>query len=219
MLRTFYSSNLAAVAAIAALMMPQALLAQDQPVVQSINYGDDSSEWANDGECDDSRFSGPGVASTVNSESRERDASDCRKAVDEGRARLKAGVANRPALETIDFGDDASSGARNGECGDPRFRGQGSSETQIEAESGHDASDCRVAYRQERIALKGAVTRDISHIVWGDDAGRWPNDGECDDMRFMGEAMAEGDLDTNQVKHDATDCRDAYEMGTIDLES
>lgn len=44
---------------------------------QSIMYGDDSSERANDGECDDFRFEGQDMSPVVLSENIGRDASDC----------------------------------------------------------------------------------------------------------------------------------------------
>ena len=34
-------------------------------MAQSIPYGDDSSPYANDGECDDKRFEGPGMTATI----------------------------------------------------------------------------------------------------------------------------------------------------------
>ena len=33
---------------------------------QSISFGDDSGDWAQDGECDDPRFEGPGMSLTPN---------------------------------------------------------------------------------------------------------------------------------------------------------
>lgn len=44
----------------------------------AINFGDDSSEWANDGECDDPRFRGPASATTLLPVDTGRDATDCR---------------------------------------------------------------------------------------------------------------------------------------------
>jgi uncharacterized protein YdeI (BOF family) len=37
-----------------------ALLAANPLAAQSINFGDDASQWSNDGECDDPRFEGRG---------------------------------------------------------------------------------------------------------------------------------------------------------------
>jgi len=49
-----------------------------------IDFGDDSSQWAHDGECDDPRFSGPGSAAELAEADYFRDASDCRAAVAAG---------------------------------------------------------------------------------------------------------------------------------------
>lgn len=49
-----------------------------------INYGNNSSQWAFDGECDDPRFYGPGMADTLLEEDMGRDASDCRNAMNAG---------------------------------------------------------------------------------------------------------------------------------------
>jgi hypothetical protein len=218
MIRNF-SSRMVGVAGLAALTLSQPAIAQSQPAGAAIDYGDDSGDYANDDECDDSRFSGTGMAGSLSRSNRLRDASDCRKGVEEGRLRIRTSIVNAPPIESIDFGDEAASIARNGECDDPRFRGRGMADAVSEAGSGHDASDCRVAYRQERIVLASAVQRYSDHIVWGDDSGSFTRDSECDDMRFTGEAMASGELSPAQVKKDATDCREAYEMGTVDLDS
>lgn len=56
-----------------------------------IDFGDDSSEWANDGECDDPRFMdapnavSPGMARVTSAENTLRDASDCRRLYQQGR--------------------------------------------------------------------------------------------------------------------------------------
>ena len=47
-------------------------LSQEDP-----RWGDNTSEWANDGECDDPRFDGIGMASTLRNEDRFHDAYDC----------------------------------------------------------------------------------------------------------------------------------------------
>lgn len=45
---------------------------------ETIDFGDDSSEWANDDECDDPRFDGHGTSSTIALDDLMIDASDCR---------------------------------------------------------------------------------------------------------------------------------------------
>lgn len=44
----------------------------------AIKWGDDSSEYANDGTCDDPRFEGMGAADLIYREDAGRDATDCR---------------------------------------------------------------------------------------------------------------------------------------------
>ena len=56
---------------------------------ESLEFGDDSSEWANDGECDDPRFEGDGMSATLMDQDQARDATDCRKLFETGRIRVK----------------------------------------------------------------------------------------------------------------------------------
>lgn len=53
-----------------------------------VDFGDDLSQWANDGECDDPRFSGESAASTLLDSDRYHDASDCRSLMEAGRVQL-----------------------------------------------------------------------------------------------------------------------------------
>ena len=57
--------------------------------------------------------------------------------------------------ESIEFGDDASAWARDGECDDPRFEGDGMASTLSDADRGHDATDCRQLFKSGRIRLHG----------------------------------------------------------------
>ncbi len=52
-------------------------------------FGDDTSAWSYDGECDDDRFVGEGTAATVAREHRGHDATDCFRAYRDGRIVLK----------------------------------------------------------------------------------------------------------------------------------
>lgn len=49
-----------------------------------IEWGDNSSHWANDGECDDPRFAGPGAAANNTVSDRYHDANDCRLRYEQG---------------------------------------------------------------------------------------------------------------------------------------
>ena len=114
---------------------------------QSINFGDNFSEWANDGECDDRRFVGPGMAEELDRDDTGHDASDCRKAHRQGLITLwdqtKAAAATQ--CSAIQFGNNRSEHARDGECDDPRFEGTGTSTVVITDDLGRDAADCRRA--------------------------------------------------------------------------
>ena len=54
-----------------------------------VDFGDDTGEWANDGECDDMRFEGPGMTTTpLLFDDIQHDASDCRSAYMAGQLTL-----------------------------------------------------------------------------------------------------------------------------------
>ncbi len=118
----------------------------------SIDFGDDTAAWARDGECDDIRFEGDGVASVLLLKYRGHDAADCRQLHDEGHVR-PFGVDLRSGA--IDFGDDASNRAQDGQCADPRFDGAGMDSFLFDNDRGHDAADCRRLYDEGRIRLFG----------------------------------------------------------------
>ncbi|RMD94150.1 MAG: hypothetical protein D6811_03435, partial [Alphaproteobacteria bacterium] len=69
--------------------------------------------------------------------------------------RLGAPGGSGTGAAEIDFGDDASIYANDGECDDPRFEGPGMTSTPLlDTDRGHDASDCRAAYQAGTIRLK-----------------------------------------------------------------
>lgn len=188
---------------------------------QSINFGDDSSEWANDGECDDGRFTGPGLTTTpLLQEDVLADATDCRNAYNAGRLTL-AGVATDG---TIDFGNDSGDWANDGECDDMRFAGPGMTTTPLlQDDIMRDATDCRTAFEAGLLGLAGDVTvPDVPDLIvaginFGNDLGEWANDGECDDGRFEGAGMTTTPLLQDDVLRDATDCATAFEAGRLAL--
>ena len=204
----------------------------------SPDFGDDASEWAHDGECDDPRFVGDGMAETLLAGDMGRDAADCRGLFEQGRIRLKpqfegAGASLENPLsgtpgDSPDFGDDASEWAHDGECDDPRFVGDGMAETLLAGDMGRDAADCRGLFEQGRIRLKpqfegagASLENPLSGTPgdspdFGDDASEWAHDGECDDPRFVGDGMAETLL-AGDMGRDAADCRGLFEQGRIRL--
>ena len=64
--------------------------ARRRPPSQSIDFSDDTSELARDGECDDPRFEGDRMAAIPLASDRRRDAADCRRLYNTGRIRLFA---------------------------------------------------------------------------------------------------------------------------------
>ena len=132
------------------------------------------------------------------------------------------------AAQNIDFGDDNSRFAKDGECDDMRFSGAGMTDTLlIDSDIRHDATDCRAAYNQGRLTYNGgnrsnnssnnASSSTASRIQWGDDNSRYAKDGECDDKRFVGPGMTDTPLLDSDIKHDATDCRAAFNQGRLTL--
>ena len=127
-----------------------------------IDYGDDASQFARDGECDDKRFTGAGMTSTPLLESDIRhDATDCRVALEQGRLQFQGNVptntSNSGSVSSshIQWGDDSSKYARDGECDDKRFTGPGMTATPLlDSDIQHDATDCRVSFEQGRLQLR-----------------------------------------------------------------
>ena len=180
-----------------------------------IDFGDDSSEWANDGECDDPRFTGTGSAAETLDADIRKDATDCQAAYDAGTVKLvEGGDTPVTANADIDFGDDTSEWANDGECDDPRFTGTGSATETLDADILKDATDCKAAYDAGTVTFVGGDTPvDVADIDYGDNSSEWANDDECDDPRFSGSGVAETLLDAD-IAHDAADCQAAVEAGT-----
>ena len=171
--------------------------------------GDDSGKSVFDGKCDDPRFDGEALTVTLNEDDARRDATDC------GKALWAGNIAVRSLPGDFKIGTDEGLWSKNGVCNDPRFapdpRYRNAVETLVGAER-KDATDCRRGYQLRRAWPKDVVT----DIAFGDDSGEWARDGECDDPRFVGTAMANSPKAT-YLLHDATDCRDAFEQKGIDL--
>ena len=193
-----------------------------------IDFGDDSSEWHNDGECDDPRFQGTGSASELVDADLMKDATDCKTAFEAGTITLKdtgttpADVTIATPIDAIDFGDDSSEWNKDGECDDPRFEGTGSASELVDADLKKDATDCKAAYEAGTITLKDTGTTPVvantGDIDFGDDTSQWSNDGECDDPRFTGTGSASELLEEDSM-HDATDCKAAFDAGTVTLKT
>ncbi len=182
------------------------------PSHAQVEFGDDRSEWANDGECDDPRFVGGGMADVLLDEDLYADATDCRNLFDAGRIRLRTSSG-------VEFGDNRSEWSNDGECDDPRFVGDDMADVLLDEDLYADASDCRSLFESGRIQLRddqSSRTVSADGIDFGDDSGEWTHDGECDDPRFVGDGMASVLLDEDRLA-DATDCRTLFESGRIRL--
>jgi hypothetical protein len=140
-----------------------------------------------------------------------------------------AGGKTTAAAAAPDFGDDNGQFSRDGECDDMRFEGAGMTSTPLlDGDIKHDATDCRAAFNQGRLTFKGDNVSEatlagsvdagqLSRIQWGDDNGSFSNDGECDDKRFEGAGMTSTPLLDSDIKHDASDCRTAFQQGRLAL--
>jgi len=192
-------------------------------LASDVDFGDDTGQWANDGECDDPRFSGTGSAVELEDADIRKDATDCRAAVAAGTVTFTetgtspTAIAIASPIEAIDFGDDSSQWARDGECDDPRFSGTASADELVDTDMSKDATDCRAAYAAGTVTLADSeintTVADVPAVDYGDDTSEWAKDGECDDPRFSGTAVADELLDAD-LGHDATDCRAAVGAGT-----
>ncbi len=122
----------------------------------ALDYGDDSGEWARDGECDDRRFTGSGMALDLGWAQAGRDATDCRRGVEGGLLTLwdERTALGATRCDLIDFGDDGGEGAKDGECDDPRFEGRAAAAVLDDADRGADAGDCRRLCELGVIALR-----------------------------------------------------------------
>ncbi|WP_240231768.1 hypothetical protein [Devosia lacusdianchii] len=127
-------------------------------------------------------------------------------------------LAGQPAFaaQNVGFGDDAGEYSNDGECDDPRFEGAGMTATALLSDDVlHDATDCKAAFDAGQLTLRGVG--DDGTVDFGDDNGEYSNDGECDDMRFTGSGMTATALIQDDIMHDATDCKSAYDAGKIKL--
>lgn len=181
-----------------------------------IDFGDDTSQWANDGECDDPRFGGAGSASELVEADLKKDATDCKAAYEAGTITLSAATDSPVANAEVDFGDDTSQWSNDDECDDPRFEGTGSASELLEDDTMHDATDCRTAYEAGTITLKTPGSDTAVAFDYGTDNSQYANDGECDDVRFTGTGM-DKKLLSEDTSSDATDCRTLVESGSLSI--
>lgn len=208
---------------------PAAVRAQDAPESGAVTFGDDTGLYANDGECDDIRFTGPGLSGDGMASHAGHDATDCRARFGAGEVTLRSadellelgfftGI-----YDGVDFGDNEGQYARDGECDDPRFTGRETSGGHFPDHEYHDATDCRSAYAAGRAWLTGhgvdPQRARYDGVDFGDNRGEFPDDGMCDDPRFEGEGLSDAALLDSDIGHDAKDCLRAWLDGTLMLKT
>lgn len=214
-----------------AMLMVSALPTLAQELADAIDWGDDTSTWANDGECDDPRFEGEGVASLTEPADRFRDATDCRTLFEAGQITLSnPDLASRPPLHVdgIQFGNDTSEWALDGECDDPRFSGDGMALGELSAKNAYaDSTDCLGHWEAGTLTYDAdwhapapvmPTAGEIDAVEFGYDTSQWAQDGECDDPRFEGHGMAANPV-MEDLKADASDCRYMFMMGLVTVRS
>ncbi len=114
-------------------------------VVNGVDFGTDSSRFANDGECDDPRFAGAGMARDLYGVNIKEDATDCARLFEAQQIRpVRSRAQSSPAeCRSIDFGNNSSEFANDGDCDDPRFTGPGTFSVMLGDDEKADANDCR----------------------------------------------------------------------------
>ena len=120
-------------------LRPMVEAAVDEPLRlrrPSIDFGDDAGDYAQDGECDDPRFEGPGMGVALDSHLA-HDATDCRELFESGRVSLRGAGSDSPATrESPTVGQAASRARGRGqgpECTRERLIGLGVLDSSISA--------------------------------------------------------------------------------------
>lgn len=225
-----------------------ALTASAQLIYDDIDFGDDSSEWANDGECDDPRFYDDEFALFMSDDDIKADATDCMDAYKSGEIALNGGGESQGSYvdsivngtsanftkDGIDFGSDSSRWANDGECDDPRFEGENMSGVLLEEDSMADATDCLASYNAGDIWLIGSntesstnstnrMTNSMRRSFKFDGIDFGDDSGEWANDGECDDPRFEGEgmstmLIEDDLMVDASDCMAAYKSGSIRLE-
>lgn len=191
----------------------------------TIDFGNNESNWSDDGECDDPRFEGDGMASSLDRSSIKKDANDCRSLLEEGRISYSS-VQYDPDLTSfngIELGDNSSTWANDDVCDDPRFEGEGMSVSPMHDDILHDRNDCSYGIQLGTLTvadrLPDPIETTYEGVEFGNDKGTYVNDNECDDPRFFGVGMATASLDNANVLSDRLDCLAAFKDGRVQLKA
>jgi hypothetical protein len=142
-----------------AALVGQSALAQTlnrQAQAADIDFGDDSGQFSNDGECDDPRFAGEGMADSYTEDEIMKDASDCQALLASGDIRVARTQeeSNVSECAAIDYGNDTSEWANDNECDDGRFIGPGVDNILNLEDQMSDATDCRALCESGDIWLR-----------------------------------------------------------------
>lgn len=130
------------------------LSAQDH--ASSLDFGDNTAEYASDGECDDARFIGNGMSDVLLTDSIGKDSADCKAAFDAKTITLNRLHVIPDDNTPIIFGDNTSEFANDGECDDIRFAGKDADEMIfIFDDIGHDGDDCKTAFEAGYVKWQG----------------------------------------------------------------
>ena len=123
---------------------------------QSIDFGNDASEWSKDGECDDRRFRGSAMASGLDRDDVGKDATDCRRGIEMGQLKVWDFVKARreTQCDAIKFGNDSSEWSGDCQCDDYRFDGPGADYVLLKEDVGKDATDCQDLCAAGKIAVR-----------------------------------------------------------------
>lgn len=194
---------------------------RDRSGVVVIDFGDDTSEYANDSACDDPRFEGHGSTESPYTDNIGHDAGDCRHLWEFGSIFMRdIAFTDLPEPESVDpfYGDNSGTYPFDGECDDRRFVGEGMALSLGWDATGKDAQDCRDLADVDVIRVwdrdLAAAQTDCSAIDFGDDSSDYANDGTCDDYRFEGLGAAARIL-YDYVGVDATDCKRMCDYGLL----
>ena len=145
---------------------------------------------------------------------------------DDDRQRLRRRRTPTVDVAGIDFGDDTSSYANNAECDDFRFAGEGMDAVLLEADMGHDATDCRTLVESGKIAFQQVYSPDYVNgapyatdgVDFGDNTSAYKDNDECDDPRFVGPGMAVV-VNEDDNGHDSADCEAKFVAGLVALKA
>lgn len=207
--------------------MEDAVFAASFDLNGDIVFGDDSSSFANDNECDDPRFQGPGMAFGSSSSHLFKDASDCRAQFEASMISLAEpeDMNLSGAMDTAMFGANPGPSAGNstmansitmpdaGPFGEALF----AVVQAFQAIPGDDAAPVPLPFGiggGDTPAYDRAALTDLTGIDFGDNSGPFNDDGECDDPRFEGPGAAAATFDGAEFT-DAGDCSRLYLEGAL----